>query len=104
MIRAQLRGTCLFAARLCGAVSWCRTSVRGGSLPRKGGYMETQEDTRPWRAVALVTGASRLRGIAAAIALRLAGDGWDVATSYWRPYDATMPWGSEPDDVVRLAD
>jgi 3-oxoacyl-[acyl-carrier protein] reductase len=55
------------------------------------------------RPVALVSGASRLRGIAAAIALGLAGTGWDVATTYWRPYDATMPWGSAADDVELLA-
>ncbi len=44
------------------------------------------------RPVALVTGASRQRGIAAALARGLAQSGWDVATTYWRPYDATMPW------------
>jgi 3-oxoacyl-[acyl-carrier protein] reductase len=55
------------------------------------------------RPVALVTGASRQRGIAAAIALGLAASGWDVATTYWRAYDATMPWGSDPKDVEQLA-
>jgi 3-oxoacyl-[acyl-carrier protein] reductase len=50
-----------------------------------------------------VTGASRQRGIAAAIALGLAASGWDVATTYWRAYDATMPWGSDPKDVEQLA-
>src|SRR5215510_13102793 len=51
------------------------------------------------RPLALVTGASRRRGIGAAIAIRLAGDGWDVATTCWRAYDRTMPWGSDPADV-----
>jgi 3-oxoacyl-[acyl-carrier protein] reductase len=54
------------------------------------------------RPVALVTGASRLRGIAAAIALGLAASGWDVATTYWRPYDTTMAWGSDPEDIVQI--
>jgi 3-oxoacyl-[acyl-carrier protein] reductase len=57
---------------------------------------------RTSRPVALVTGASRRRGIAAAIALGLAASGWDVATTYWRTYDATMPWGSDPEDVEQL--
>jgi len=54
------------------------------------------------RPVALVTGASRQRGIAAALARGLAQSGWDVATTYWRPYDATMPWGSHPEDLAQL--
>ncbi len=55
------------------------------------------------RPVALVTGASRQRGIAAALARGLAQSGWDVATTYWRPYDATMPWGSHPEDPAQIA-
>ncbi len=54
------------------------------------------------RPVALVTGASRQRGIAAAIARSLAQGGWDVAITYWRPYDATMPWGSHPEDPAQI--
>lgn len=46
------------------------------------------------RQVALVTGASRQRGIGAAIVSTLAHSGWDIATTFWRPYDASMPWGS----------
>ncbi len=45
--------------------------------------------------MALVTGVGRRAGIGAAIAERLAGTGWDVGFTYWRPYDDRMPWGSD---------
>src|SRR5688500_15291157 len=54
--------------------------------------------------VALVTGASRLRGIGAAICRALAARGADVAFSHWRQYDAAFPWSgapSEPGDLAR---
>ena len=48
--------------------------------------------TRP---LALVTGASRRQGISAAVAVRLARGGWNVAATHWARYDATMPWGAD---------
>jgi 3-oxoacyl-[acyl-carrier protein] reductase len=45
--------------------------------------------------IAVVTGASRAIGIGAAIARTLAAAGHDVFITYYRPYDATMPWGEE---------
>jgi 3-oxoacyl-[acyl-carrier protein] reductase len=54
------------------------------------------------RPIALVTGASRTIGIGAASALALAQSGWDVGITFWRPYDASMPWGSEPEEVQLL--
>jgi 3-oxoacyl-[acyl-carrier protein] reductase len=52
--------------------------------------------------LALITGASRRKGIGAAIALALAREGWDVAITFWRAYDERMPWGSDPADVPWL--
>ena len=49
---------------------------------------------------AVVTGASRRAGIAAAVANRLRRDGWRVFTSGWKPYDAEMPWGADPEQRV----
>ncbi len=60
--------------------------------------------TFPERPIALVTGASRTIGIGAAIALALAESGWDVATTFWRPYDTTMPWGNAPDEAGELVE
>jgi 3-oxoacyl-[acyl-carrier protein] reductase len=50
----------------------------------------------------LITGASRRKGIGAAVALALAREGWDVAITFWRAYDERMPWGGDPADVPWL--
>ncbi len=51
---------------------------------------------------ALVTGASRRAGIAAAVVAALERDGWSVATTGWRAYDASEPWGSQPEEAERI--
>ncbi len=61
---------------------------------------ETEHETRP---VVLVTGVGRTVGIGAAIALRLAEHGWDVATTQWTAYDDRMPWGRHDEDPVTVA-
>ena len=42
------------------------------------------------RPAALVTGAGRKIGIASGITARLADDGWNLALSYWRPYETAV--------------
>jgi 3-oxoacyl-[acyl-carrier protein] reductase len=76
-----------------GAATWSGSSTSSGSS------VPAESSARP---VALVTGVGRRAGIAAAIATRLAQDGWDVATSYWAPYDERMPWGHPTGDVEQI--
>lgn len=52
--------------------------------------------------IALVTGASRKIGIGAAMARAFAAAGADVFVTYYRPYDAEMPWGSQDDEAEAL--
>ncbi len=61
------------------------------------------DDITSVRPVALITGVSRKIGIGAAIAGKLAESGWDIAITYWRPYDQSMEWGSNPDDLDSIA-
>lgn len=53
---------------------------------------------------ALITGVGRRRGIAAGIAQGLAADGWDLALSYWSPYDDRIGLERGRDDPRSLAE
>src|SRR5215210_6531353 len=52
--------------------------------------------------VALVTGASRRRGIGTAICRALAGEGADVFFTHWVPFDRTQPVGEDPEFPAAL--
>ena len=58
-------------------------------------------DTQP---VALVTGVGRRRSIGASLAVGLAQDGWDLALSYWQPYDDRVGLDRGADDPEAVAD
>ncbi|MBB5940135.1 SDR family oxidoreductase [Streptomyces zagrosensis] len=63
--------------------------------------MTTTDTTEPKpsataRPLALVTGVGRTIGIGAGVARQLASSGWDIAFTYWTPYDRRMTWGDEP--------
>ncbi|MFF0055025.1 SDR family oxidoreductase [Streptomyces microflavus] len=59
-----------------------------------------QEPARP---VALITGVGRSIGIGAGIARQLAASGWDIAFTYWTPYDRRMEWGAEDGAAAAIA-
>lgn len=56
------------------------------------------------RRIAIVTGASRLDGIGAAICTTLASKGIDVFFTYWTAYDQEMPWGMDSNEPQWLYD
>jgi 3-oxoacyl-[acyl-carrier protein] reductase len=56
------------------------------------------------RPVALITGVGRRAGIGTGIAKQLADDGWDLALTYWTPYDERMPWGVQPNETAAIKD
>ncbi len=54
------------------------------------------------RRLAIVTGASRRRGIGATVCRALAQAGVDIFFTHWSPYDRRMPWGAEEDEPAHL--
>lgn len=54
--------------------------------------------------VALITGVGRRRSIGTSIAAGLAADGWDLALSFWRPYDDRVGHEHGGTDPEELAD
>ncbi|QOY34918.1 SDR family oxidoreductase [Anaerobacillus isosaccharinicus] len=52
--------------------------------------------------IAIITGASRLKGIGAAICRELAEAGYHIFFTYWTDYDKEMPWRIELDEPMKL--
>ncbi|WHY79876.1 SDR family oxidoreductase [Neobacillus sp. WH10] len=54
--------------------------------------------------IAIITGASRLKGIGAAICKELAETGYNIFFTYWTEYDKKMPWSISLDEPMKLKD
>jgi 3-oxoacyl-[acyl-carrier protein] reductase len=54
------------------------------------------------RRLAIVTSASRRRGIGAAVCRALAQAGVDIFFTHWSPYDRRLSWGAEEDEPALL--
>ncbi len=54
------------------------------------------------RKIAIVTGASRLKGIGYAICTELARRNFDIFFTYWTPYDNQMPWKVGHDEPTQI--
>jgi 3-oxoacyl-[acyl-carrier protein] reductase len=52
--------------------------------------------------IAIITGASRLKGIGAAICRELAEAGYHIFFTYWTDYDKEMPWSIDNDEPMIL--
>ncbi|MEL6536939.1 MAG: SDR family oxidoreductase [Bacteroidota bacterium] len=52
--------------------------------------------------LAIVTGASRLKGIGRAICCELASKGFDIFFTYWLSYDQEMPWGVQDEEPKKI--
>ncbi len=61
--------------------------------------MNLEKDSRR---LAIVTGASRQRGIGTAVCRALARAGVDIFFTHWSAYDRKMPWGAEEDTPTQL--
>lgn len=66
--------------------------------------MTSRPTDPPARPLALITGVGRTVGIGAGVARRLAASGWDIAFTYWAPYDERMAWGPESGATSAIAD
>ncbi|MGW6635088.1 SDR family oxidoreductase [Streptomyces cyaneofuscatus] len=64
---------------------------------------QPSDPAAPARPVALITGVGRSIGIGASIARQLAASGWDIAFTYWTPYDRRMKWGAEDGAAASIA-
>jgi 3-oxoacyl-[acyl-carrier protein] reductase len=70
------------------------------TLQQVTGNMDITLDGR----IALITGASRRKGLGAAISRALAAKGADIFLTYWSAYDRIMPWGRDEEHLDRFVD